>query len=163
MLDENATDYDAIITTGRLTVMNGDPETVVSGLAQAWRQVTRQGVPCWCFATTRRSVVEGREPAVLPRGRAGRGGQLDVRARPARQAGSLVRRADAGRPSYVGGEDARPDAVTTATSDTCPVVIGGVNVYRDDNHVTVTYAKTLAPYLYRAIVESGVLPRDLTG
>ena len=25
--------------------------------------------------------------------------------------------------------------------DKCPVVIGGVNVYRDNNHLTVTYAQ----------------------
>jgi hypothetical protein len=37
------------------------------------------------------------------------------------------------------------------------VVIGGVNVYRDNNHLTVTYAQTLAPYLYRAIAATGVL------
>jgi hypothetical protein len=41
---------------------------------------------------------------------------------------------------------------------TCPVVIGGVNVYRDNSHITVTYSRTLAPYLYRALVRTGVLP-----
>jgi hypothetical protein len=39
----------------------------------------------------------------------------------------------------------------------CPVVIGGVNVYFDNNHLTVTYAKTLAPYLRRELVRVGVL------
>ena len=41
----------------------------------------------------------------------------------------------------------------------CPVVIGGVNVYRDNNHVTVTYARTMAPYYHRAFLESGLLKR----
>ena len=31
------------------------------------------------------------------------------------------------------------------------MVIGGVNVYFDNNHLTVTYAKMLAPYLYREL------------
>jgi hypothetical protein len=42
-------------------------------------------------------------------------------------------------------------------ASTCPVVIGGVNVYRDNNHVTVTYAKTLAPYLFSAMRRTGAL------
>jgi hypothetical protein len=32
-----------------------------------------------------------------------------------------------------------------------------VNVYRDTNHLTVTYARTLAPYLYRDMVAAGVI------
>ncbi len=36
-------------------------------------------------------------------------------------------------------------------------MVGGVNVYVDNNHMTVTYARTLAPYLYRAMVATGVL------
>ena len=42
-------------------------------------------------------------------------------------------------------------------SDRCPVVTGGVDVYRDNSHLTVTYARTMAPYYYRAFVEAGVL------
>jgi hypothetical protein len=37
------------------------------------------------------------------------------------------------------------------------VVIGGVNVYFDNNHLTVTYARTLAPFLYRELTKRGVL------
>lgn len=33
----------------------------------------------------------------------------------------------------------------------CPVIIGGVIVYRDSNHVTSTYARTLAPYISREV------------
>ena len=36
-------------------------------------------------------------------------------------------------------------------------MVGGVAVYGDNNHLTVTYAQTLAPYLYRAIRETGAL------
>ncbi|WP_353809175.1 acyltransferase family protein [Agromyces sp. SYSU T00194] len=40
------------------------------------------------------------------------------------------------------------------TEITCPAVIGDVVVYRPDgNHVTGTYAATLAPYLERSVVE----------
>jgi hypothetical protein len=33
----------------------------------------------------------------------------------------------------------------------CPAVIGHVVVYRDQDHLTATYARTLAPYLGRAL------------
>jgi hypothetical protein len=39
---------------------------------------------------------------------------------------------------------------------TCPAVIGGVLVYADQNHMTATFAATLAPYL------AGPLQRALT-
>ena len=35
----------------------------------------------------------------------------------------------------------------------CPAVIGGVTVYRD-HHLTVTYARTLAPYVQRGLATS---------
>ena len=37
------------------------------------------------------------------------------------------------------------------TATTCPVVIGGANVYRDRHHMTATYSATLAPYLWRQL------------
>ena len=33
------------------------------------------------------------------------------------------------------------------TEDTCSAVIGNIIVYRDDNHITTEYMKTLAPVL----------------
>ena len=30
-------------------------------------------------------------------------------------------------------------------TDRCPAVIGGVLIYRDGNHLTATYARSLAP------------------
>src|SRR5690606_34036360 len=35
--------------------------------------------------------------------------------------------------------------------DSCPVVIGGVLVYRDKHHLTATYSRSMAPILSRAI------------
>ena len=61
-MDEKATDYDAVITTGRLTVMYGAYETVVSGLVEAWRHVTRQGVPLLVLRDNPESLVTGPDP-----------------------------------------------------------------------------------------------------
>ncbi|MFD1824926.1 acyltransferase family protein [Mumia zhuanghuii] len=41
--------------------------------------------------------------------------------------------------------------------DKCPVVIGGANVFSDSNHVTITYARTLAPYYKAAFAKAGLL------
>ena len=45
------------------------------------------------------------------------------------------------------------------TAEVCPVVIGNDLVFRDDNHVTVTYARTLAPVL-GMIAEQAIAPRS---
>jgi len=37
------------------------------------------------------------------------------------------------------------------TQESCPAVVGGVIPYRDENHLTATYTKTLIPYLQPAI------------
>ncbi|MEN9620526.1 MAG: hypothetical protein RL499_719 [Actinomycetota bacterium] len=44
--------------------------------------------------------------------------------------------------------------------EVCPVVIGGVVVYRDGNHVTDAYMQTLAPAFARELESAGVLPAD---
>jgi hypothetical protein len=35
--------------------------------------------------------------------------------------------------------------------DRCPAVIGDVLVYRDNNHITATYSRTLGPWLSRQL------------
>ena len=37
------------------------------------------------------------------------------------------------------------------TESGCPAVVGNILVYRDDNHMTVTYASFIAPLLDEAI------------
>ncbi|MEG3614555.1 acyltransferase family protein [Isoptericola haloaureus] len=43
------------------------------------------------------------------------------------------------------------------TDDECPPVVGNVLVYRDDDHFTATYVRTLTPYLGEAL--RGAVPR----
>ncbi len=42
---------------------------------------------------------------------------------------------------------------------TCPSIIGGVNVYRDPSHLSITYVRTMVPFVYRQLIEMGALPR----
>jgi len=44
------------------------------------------------------------------------------------------------------------------TAEVCPVVVGANLVFRDDNHLTVSYARTLAPVL-DVIAEQAMTPR----
>jgi peptidoglycan/LPS O-acetylase OafA/YrhL len=157
LLDHAATDYDAVLTTGRITVMAGQPDAVVAGLSDAWRRVTSQGVPVLVLRDNPQNSGSSDNPqfclAEVPVDQANarcawnRHDRLDRWFDPLSQA---VRRTP--------GAHLLDLTSFFCDQDTCPVVIGGVNVYRDDNHVTVTYARTLAPYLYRAIERSGVLP-----
>ncbi len=39
--------------------------------------------------------------------------------------------------------------------DTCKTVIGGANVYRDQDHLTVTFVDTLAPQYTQAMKDAG--------
>lgn len=41
-------------------------------------------------------------------------------------------------------------------NDVCQAVIGNVAVYIDDNHPTLTYMTTVAPYMERALREAGL-------
>ncbi len=43
------------------------------------------------------------------------------------------------------GGDYVPTAPWVCTKDTCPVIAGNLLMYRDDNHLTATYAKWLEP------------------
>ncbi len=161
LLERTITDYDAVLTTARLTWMRGDRDEIVRGLSDAWRQATRKGVPVLVlrdnpqsddpelnpqFCLAKVSVSEANERCALSRSE-----RLD---RWFDALSAAARRTPGARvidltPYY-------------CDDDTCPVVIGGVNVYRDNNHLSMTYARTLAPYLYRAIIDSGVLPARLT-
>jgi hypothetical protein len=162
LLDRQATDYDAVLTTGRLTVMIGNPETVVNGLSEAWRRVTRQGVPVLVLRDNPQDVVGGHNPQFCL-------AEVSVSEANAKCALNRHYRLDRWFDALTLAARRTPGArmidLTPYYCDrkTCPVVVGGVNVYRDDNHISVTYAKTLAPYLWRAILRTGVLPRTLTG
>jgi hypothetical protein len=38
---------------------------------------------------------------------------------------------------------------------TCPLVIGGVSVYRDSRHITAIFGKTLGPFLFDELATLG--------
>ncbi len=40
--------------------------------------------------------------------------------------------------------------------ETCRAVVGGANIYRDQDHITVTFANSLAPPQYTAALKSAM-------
>jgi hypothetical protein len=40
----------------------------------------------------------------------------------------------------------------------CQPVVGGANIYRDQDHLTVTFTDTLKPW-YQAAIQSALVPR----
>ncbi len=160
LLDRTATDYDAVLTTARLTTMRGTEEQRVAGLSRAWTRVAQQGVPVMVLRDNPQDPYDQdpeHDPNVClsqtPLAEANQKCSIDRAAR-------LDRWFDALSAAATRTPGARMIDLTSFYCDetTCPVVVGGVNVYFDNNHLTVTYAKTLAPYLYRELTALG-LPR----
>jgi len=156
LLDRTARTYDAIVTTSWVLSLPGTRAERVRGLTEAWGRVTRQGVPVLALRDNP-SVDDPQEDpnrclAGVAPARANEQCALDRSSR-------LDRWFD----PYRVAAERTPGAQEIDLSrffcdhDRCPVVIGGVNVYADDNHMTVTYAKTLGPYLIGALRKAGVL------
>lgn len=155
-LVKNPGEYDAVITSasrGTRVLYPASANTTREkrafrrdGAARAWKPVLARGIPVFVI---RDSPMPGTPTKACLLGKG--------KSNPARCAFSKA----SGTKTY----DPLPGAVERSsskahlvdltwrfcTSTTCPVVIGGANVYRDDHHVSVTYTKTLAPYIWRQI------------
>ncbi|MFJ2082449.1 acyltransferase family protein [Micromonospora chokoriensis] len=135
-----------------LPVRDGKPitqrvnETLADGLRETWREMTEVKIPVAVLRDTpyhRRDPVEcvSANPDKLTRCAPSRdevlaagGGVAQEQAAEGQQGVHLVNLNDAICPT-----------------DRCAPVIGGVLVYRDGNHLTATYSRTLAPRLDSAL------------
>ena len=52
--------------------------------------------------------------------------------------------------------------MTLGTTYFCRPVVGGANIYRDQDHITVTFADTLAPW-YAEAIEAALSSRAAAG
>jgi hypothetical protein len=152
-LRAHAKDFDLVLTTSRMDDVPGTPAQQRRDFAAAWNVVGRQGVP----------VVGIVDNPLRPHDPNGCLAQLDPDEITPRSCG--VRRSEL--PEVV--DPTRGAAALTENGhvldltdlycheDWCPAVAGGVNIYRDYSHLTGTYAETLGPYLYRRLVDRGLL------
>ncbi|WP_435299196.1 acyltransferase family protein [Timonella sp. A28] len=139
LADDN---IDIVVTSNRTDVSwnmsdkKPDPET---GFRKIWKQLVDDGKDVYVFGdnpralkgdSTRDCVAQSpEEPQVCDRDR-------DE---------SFVMDYQAEAADGVHGVEYVDTRGWFCTDDTCPAVIGNVMVYRDDQHVTATYARTLAP------------------
>jgi hypothetical protein len=143
--------YDAIIVTHRAGKFLPDAApgeerqtTIVRGLVESWRTQAERGTRILALrdnpraeasttACVARHLLRANEHCSLPRARA------------------------LGFDAHVPAIGALPGSHLIDLSElycdaaTCPAVIGSVIVYRDDNHLTTTFARTLAPALMKEL------------
>lgn len=149
-LEQHATDYDVIVTTAFSGRMVGPKEQRIRGLEQAWAPVVEQGVPIVALRDNPR--LHDAPADCLVSTEPDRWSQCDVPRQDVRNHFDAFERAAA----RTEGVDFVDLWRYFCDDETCPAVIGGVGVYRDNNHVAASYATTLAPFLYREIARTGV-------
>jgi len=145
-------EYDGIITTydyGLSSVVAPAGMTqdhaIVDGLVRAWKPFADRGTPILAINDNPQAGI-GHADCVVKNGLAA----AQACAVPVTQAWSAF---NGLRPAAAATKGAHLiDLTPYYCNDTnCPAVIGHVVVYRDQDHLTATYVRTLAPYLGRAL------------
>ncbi|MGX9900268.1 SGNH hydrolase domain-containing protein [Arthrobacter sp. SA17] len=141
---------DMVITTStRAGYTDTDPEYLDPGWTPTVKKFTNAGVPVFAIRDTPR--MDRRGAVAAP----------DCLAEePNDVAQCYVPRSDVFDPVSPTDEikDQLPNVIFAdfsdyfCNTDKCPAVIGNVLVYKDGNHVTATYAKTLTPMIEKAFL-----------
>ncbi|GAA1710076.1 acyltransferase family protein [Isoptericola hypogeus] len=151
-LVEHADQIDLIVTTGYQKILSGDAQQQVDHMRAAWQPLADLGVP---IVAVPDNPIHGYNPSDCL-------AQVDDL-----QAGSCSVTREEAFPfpdTFTNTAEAVEGAKVMDLTDyycrekACPSVIGGVNVYRDGSHMTSTYTKTLAPYIYRELRALDALP-----
>jgi len=148
---EQAPDTDLILTTGYARTLGGSAEERVTSMQAAWQPLIDAGVP----------IVAIKDNPRFPRTPQECLAQLDEIAADAcgisREEGlSEFDAFDAAGRRTAGAQSL--DLTDYYCDDTyCPAIIGGVNVYRDNSHLSVTYVNSMSPFVYRELVDMGAL------
>jgi len=150
---ERAPSTDLIITTGYARMLGGSDAEKVESMKAAWRPLVREGV----------KIVAVRDNPRHPRTPQKCLAQLSEITPDAcgisREKGLGYFDAFLAAGRQVDGAQALDLTPFYCDEDECPAIIGGVNVYRDNSHLSVTYVRTLTPFVYRELVGMGALPR----
>ncbi|MFS0886551.1 acyltransferase family protein [Aeromicrobium sp. 179-A 4D2 NHS] len=151
---EKAPTTDLILTTGYAKMLGGSESERVESMEAAWKPILREGV----------KVVAVRDNPRHPRTPQKCLSQLDEITPDAcgisRKEGLGYFDAFAATGRQVDGAQVLDLTDFYCDEDECPSIIGGVNVYRDNSHLSVTYVRTLTPFVYRQLVGMGALPRQ---
>ena len=129
---------DLVVTIGSRSSVDTADETVPAGYREAWARITARGIPVLAIRDNPRSATSPNE-CVVRRG-------AGACARPLAAAYPVVNPLEAatrGMP-LVDHVDLQP---YVCDERVCPPVIGNMSVYLDSNHLTATYARSMAPML----------------
>ena len=145
MLKAKAGRYDLVITTGRISKLVGTLDQKATGLAKQWSSVTRRGTPV--VAITDVPEIGANVNECLERV------ERDKVDTCARNRSAVLPETD---PITLAVKKAKHAYFIDFShyycdKTRCPLVIGGATVYADSNHLTSTYARTLAPIIYREL------------
>jgi hypothetical protein len=150
-LVEHAADIDLVVTTGYLKMLSGDADRQVDEMAAAWRPLAERDVP----------IVALSDNPYHPTGPSRCLEELDVIEPDS--CDTTVKKAFPFPDTFAGTVEEVPGSAYVdlrkyyCRDGRCPSVIGGVNVYRDNSHLTTTYTRTMAPYVLRELREAGAL------
>ncbi|MCL3838755.1 SGNH hydrolase domain-containing protein [Aeromicrobium duanguangcaii] len=136
-----ASSIDIIVTTGYIRQIDGGASSQVRKMRGVWRPLIKRGVRIVAVSDNPRLT---RDPQSCLRKHGARKG--------ARKCGVSTSTGLARDPFLLTAKKTRRATALDLRSrfcrkGFCPAVVGGVNVYRDTTHITVTYSKTLAPVL----------------
>nr|WP_260173815.1 acyltransferase family protein [Nocardioides albus] len=155
-LSQDAGAYDFVMTTAWSKLIAGPKKKRVELVKQAWEPVLKQGVP---VVAVRDNPTSGEtrkdQPACVEEAGVARA-NAECSLNRKKSYDSIF---DPFGPAVKQSEGAHLIDLTDfyCDEDTCPAVIGGVNVYRDRDHISVTYAETLAPYIWRELRAFGLV------
>ncbi|MBW9214114.1 acyltransferase [Mumia sp. zg.B53] len=161
LLAKDADRFDFIVTTNRASSQRASQEERVQGLLDVWRPARAARVP---IVAVRDNPEGGRLPEDNPNLCLGEVGAAGAESCALSRKEAVTDNFDPyGEAVKKIGKKKRAVHLDMTRwfcdEDTCPVVIGGANVYRDSNHITMTYARTMAPYYRKALVKAGLLDR----
>lgn len=150
-LTEQADSIDVIITTANTLLVKGEQADRVDSFVRAWRPITKRGVP---VVALRDNPRLRKDPNVC----------LAKTKKRNNRTCSTPRKVALAEVDPLGPAAAQvTHGYTLDFSDyyclpkRCPTVIGGVNVYRDEQHLTTTYTKSMAPYLFASLHDLGLV------
>jgi len=144
--------YDAIVVTGyarqKMQVPTGENrrDVVAQGLLDAWDPVLDAGTPIIAILDNPSSDVDPND-CLLKEGR-GDPSRCD------RLRSDVLVEHDPLRDATDRSDGRVPLVEMTdhyCRGDSCPAVIGGANVHRDNDHISSTYVRSMAPYLWERI------------
>ena len=151
-LADHAREFDLVLTTGRMDNLPGALAEQQRDLAEAWRVVADQGVPV-------AAIVDNPRWRHDPNECLSRLGPGQIHPRACGQPRSRLVHVHDPQPGAAGRVGGHVIDLTDlyCHDGWCPAVAGGVNMYRDYSHLSLQYAVSLGPYLYRRLVAAGLL------